>query len=373
MKGQRAYFSALTSMRGVAAIGVVFFHVLAMLPQLAQQVPPSLGMRGYLWVDFFFVLSGFVLAHSNAKRFQGSLSRAAYRSFVAARFARIFQAYIVVLALFVLLEFLARDAAVAKFGEEVRDVFFTGPYSPEALVSNVLMLQSLGIHDQLTWNMPGWSLSAEWLTYLLVPLLMCAYYGCSHRHCVLLAVMSIGGLAGLQYWLGRNDLDITHDFGALRCLLEVALGYALYRLRSIAALATFMGRDGVALLLLLAIPFGLYAGVPDIGIVCLFALSILALSLNEGRLQGFLSARPLLFLGVFSYSVYLVQWLLLRSAKLYLAIYLDTNPTAYFSAVSGWWFAASMILGSVLAGALLYRWVERPMQVRLRQAFLRRA
>jgi len=372
MKGQDGYFSALTSMRGVAAIGVVFFHVLAMLPQLAQQVPASLGMRGYLWVDFFFVLSGFVLAHSNGKRFEGSLGGAAYRSFVVARFARIFPAYIVVLALFVLLEFLARDAAVAKFGEEVRDVFFSGPYSPEALVSNILMLQSLGIHDQLTWNLPGWSLSAEWLTYLLVPLLFFAFYGCSRRACLLLAGVSIGGLAGLQYSLGRDDLDITYDFGVLRCLLEVVLGYALYRLRSIAALAVFLRYDGVTLLLLLAIPLGMYSGLPDIGIVCIFALSILALSLNEGRMQGFLSAPPLLFLGAISYSVYLVQWLLFRSAKLYLAIYLDTNPTAYFSTVSGWWFAVSMLVGSILAGALLYHWVERPMQTRLRQAFQRR-
>ncbi len=84
MNNRDVYFSALTSMRGVAALGVVLFHSLAILPQVAQQVPASFGMRGYLWVDFFFVLSGFVLAHSNGKRFEGSLTRVAYKSFMVA-------------------------------------------------------------------------------------------------------------------------------------------------------------------------------------------------------------------------------------------------------------------------------------------------
>ncbi len=367
MNSQTVYFSALTSMRGVAALGVVLFHSLAILPQVAQQVPASLGMRGYLWVDFFFVLSGFVLAHSNGKRFEGSLTPAAYRSFMVARFARIYPAYIVVLLLFVVLEFLARDAAVARFGEEVREIFFAGAYAPEALVSNILMLQSVGVHDQLTWNMPGWSLSAEWLVYLLVPLIFYLFYGCGYRACLVLVALSIGGLFGLQYSLDRDDLDITYDFGAVRCLLEVVLGYALYRLRPAGVLTRPLQGDLAGLLVLFAIPLGMYLGVPDVGIVCLFALVILVLSLNEGRVQQFFSARPLLFLGTISYSIYLVQWLLFRAVKLYLAIYLDTNPTVYFSPASGGLFVGSMIVGSIIMGGLLYRLVERPMHARLRR------
>ncbi len=136
MNNQNIYFSALTSMRGVAALGVVLFHSLAILPQVAQQVPALFSTRGYLWVDFFFVLSGFVLTHSNGKKFAGSFTPVAYKSFIVARFARIYPAYIVVLALFVLLEFLAQTAAIARFGEDIREAFFAGPYAPEALLRN---------------------------------------------------------------------------------------------------------------------------------------------------------------------------------------------------------------------------------------------
>lgn len=350
MSNRDVYFSALTSMRGVAALGVVLFHSLAILPQVAQQLPASLGMRGYLWVDFFFVLSGFVLAHSNGKRFEESLSPVAYKSFMIARFARIYPAYIVILALFVLLEFFAQSAAVSKFGEDVRDVFFAGPYAPEALLSNILMLQSMGVHDQLTWNMPGWSLSAEWLVYLIVPLIFVLLYSFGYWVCLTLTALSIGGLLGLQYVLGKNDLDITYDFGAVRCLLEVLLGYALYRLRSVGPLARPLQGDLMALLVLFAIPLGMYLGIPDVGVVCFFALTILSLSLNEGRVQQFFSARPLLFLGTISYSIYLVQWLLFRAVKLYFAIYLDTNPTAYFSPETGWFYVGSILTGSILMG-----------------------
>ncbi len=370
MNNQNIYFSALTSMRGVAALGVVLFHCLAILPQVAQQMPALFSTKGYLWVDFFFVLSGFVLAHSNGKKFAGSFAPVTYKSFIVARFARIYPAYIVVLALFVLLEFLAQTAAIARFGEDIREAFFAGPYAPEALLSNILMLQSVGVHDQLTWNMPGWSLSAEWLVYLLVPLIFYFFYGCGYWACVLLAALSIGGLLGLQYSLGRDDLDITYDFGALRCLLEVALGYALCRLRSVGALVDSLRGDMAALLVLFAIPLGMYLSIPDVGIVCLFALAIVVLSLNDGRVQAFFSVKPLLFIGTISYSIYLVQWLLFRAVKLYLAIYLDTNPAEYFSPSTGWIFVASIIVGSISMGGLLYWRVERPMHDRVRRTLL---
>src|SRR6188768_1996982 len=85
----------LTGLRGIGALWVLLFHW-AGLRQWGREAP-VLGF-GYLGVDLFFLLSGFVLTHVYLRRL--SLDWASYRQFLLLRFARIYPLYASVLLAF---------------------------------------------------------------------------------------------------------------------------------------------------------------------------------------------------------------------------------------------------------------------------------
>ena len=136
---QRTEISALTSLRGVAALTVLIFHVIP-------------GFRGYLAVDLFFLLSGFVLTHVYHEI---ELTWQSYFSFSKARLARIYPVHLMMLV--VLLPML-----------DTRPDFSSG-----GLLSSLLFMQSPW--HSICWNYASWSISAEWHSYLLFPILILNY------------------------------------------------------------------------------------------------------------------------------------------------------------------------------------------------------
>ena len=90
-------FLALDSLRGLLALFVVLFH----LPVDSHVRDLPLVMHGYLFVDYFFVLSGFVIAHSYGSRIEDGRQG---RDFLIKRVARVWPLHAVMLGLFVLLE-----------------------------------------------------------------------------------------------------------------------------------------------------------------------------------------------------------------------------------------------------------------------------
>ncbi len=135
-------FEALDSLRGVCAILVVMFH----MPVASHWRDWGLVQHGYLFVDYFFVLSGFVIAHAYAERLR--TSRDAGR-FMVRRLGRVWPLHVLMLAAFIGLE-LARvwfsiDAATP----------FTRDRSVEAIFTNLLLIQAFNIHPSLTWNGPS--------------------------------------------------------------------------------------------------------------------------------------------------------------------------------------------------------------------------
>jgi peptidoglycan/LPS O-acetylase OafA/YrhL len=58
-----AQIPSLTPLRGLAALFVVAFHLQFFIPNLHYEATVPAFLLGYVWVDFFFVLSGFIIAH----------------------------------------------------------------------------------------------------------------------------------------------------------------------------------------------------------------------------------------------------------------------------------------------------------------------
>jgi peptidoglycan/LPS O-acetylase OafA/YrhL len=157
----RPQLTALTTLRFVAALHVVLFHMwvtgeLTTGPGLFR----SFVSIGYIGVNFFFVLSGFILVYTYTRP-----SLDAPR-FWQARFARIYPAYAVSLLVSAPFFFYAVRSLHLPF------YAWSAQHLPVACIATLTLLQSWIPQGALTWNPVCWSLSVEAFFYLLFPVLL---------------------------------------------------------------------------------------------------------------------------------------------------------------------------------------------------------
>jgi peptidoglycan/LPS O-acetylase OafA/YrhL len=150
---------------------VVLFHFhFTPLPGVTEAVG-ALGpliTSGALGVDLFFVLSGFVIAYTYLDELGPALQIRATARFVWARACRLWPVYLLVLHLFG--AWLVVRAAVGPDGEiafqAVQPVLDVGQYLQQLLL---VQLWDEAYFDGASWVGSTWSISAEWLAYLLFP------------------------------------------------------------------------------------------------------------------------------------------------------------------------------------------------------------
>lgn len=106
MPAKPAHIPSLTPLRGIAAVLVIIYHTDSLLrAQHLGRLVYGTGFfaRGYLWVDFFFVLSGFIITHVYGDWFTPRISAAPLRNYLLARFARLYPLYLFALGVTVVL------------------------------------------------------------------------------------------------------------------------------------------------------------------------------------------------------------------------------------------------------------------------------
>ena len=360
----------LTPLRGIAALWVVFYHFSnEYLPQLDTKDFSHIIPKGYLAVDLFFLLSGFVLAHVYGT---GLESGRPFRfvPFIRARLARVYP-----LHLFVLIVFVSLTLAINGLqnpGQSSEPIPLTGERSLIALIANLFMLQ--GVHaGALSWNYPAWSISTEFMAYLAFPLLLPVVWRAGPRLRVALFVLLLGTLAGFSY--ATNDYFNQWD-GApavLRCLTEFLLGCVVYVTFGRSAggrnEGSILASDWIAFATLGLLLLLLQSNGPDIATVLLFALLIGVAVANEGRFAQLLNARPLVWLGEISYSLYLVQDLIkyATTESLAAAGLHQLQLSIPFSLM----LAGAMIVACLGVSTLTYRLVEEPARRYMKQGLRR--
>jgi peptidoglycan/LPS O-acetylase OafA/YrhL len=145
---------ALTSLRGIAAMWVVLYHYSAQcFPTLDATGYTHLIHKGYLAVDLFFMLSGFVMTHVYHRAFSKTVTQQHYWKFIVARIARVYPLHILVLLLFVVTAVTFHLAGGIALNHQ-DDIPMRGPESVLAFVANVFMLQGLDA-GQLSWLFQG--------------------------------------------------------------------------------------------------------------------------------------------------------------------------------------------------------------------------
>jgi len=375
-----AEFRTLTGLRIVAAVWVVLFHFhFTGLDgvDLVVQVLGPLVTSGALGVDLFFVLSGFVIAHTYLDKLGPALRLGHTARFFWARACRIWPAYLLLLHVFGLW-LLARlvwgsDPRIAF--QAVQPVVGWTEYLRQLVL---VQLWDAPYFDGVSWVGPTWSISAEWLAYLLFPVAALVFHRLRDLPVALLTAGSLALmtpiawaylLTGTPYHPWSWAVRVLCGFGAgvlahlaVRRLCEssgAAHGRPSLRVRRWAS--------AVAAALPLVIAAGLVAGEligPGRGGAVLVAFPVLvgALALAD-RGPAMWLARPCAVRGGrLSYSLYLVHIPMFEvfwTAQAHFPLHLGRS-TVLAHAVG-----AAVLAGTVPVAALVHRVVEEPARLRL--------
>jgi peptidoglycan/LPS O-acetylase OafA/YrhL len=309
---------ALTGLRGVAAMLVVVYHFWPPADISANWLKWTVG-RGYLWVDLFFVLSGYVIALNYGRLFAHGFSWSVFMGFLVRRFARIYPLYIVLLGA----QILYTITIYGGFKETDAWAAVTVTHPALDIPANLFLVQSLGISRSIINQ--AWSISTEFAAYLCFPIFVALIISAALRYVAMIGVLAITLLAVVAatvihdgaYHSGRLDAyDGTHLAPLMRCTGGFLLGMLTFRIGSMPVLTSFASRDSVGLLILTALFGALSIGAPDLAVVVLFPAVILCLSRNLGVAAG-IFANPVTYcLGLWSYAVYLLHPLLQRPRDL---------------------------------------------------------
>ena len=160
----KPYITTLTPLRGIAALLVLIFHSnLMVMPFHSSNVN---FMSGWLWVDFFFVLSGFIIFYVYGESFKQSITTASYWKYIKARFARVYP-----LHFFTLIWCLVCAIVIIHYANGLHP-FFGDMLNPYGAIPSLLFIQSLGLYGAAPLNTPSWSLSTEWWVYMIFPLMV---------------------------------------------------------------------------------------------------------------------------------------------------------------------------------------------------------
>lgn len=342
MTARPQQLDGLTAARGLAAWMVVLFHIRSGMPWLPEGVMRVLD-KGYLSVDFFFLLSGFVIYLSAHEAFLAEGAHAV-PAFLRRRLARIYPLYGAMLALTILFAALLTTSG--------RD---TNGYPWAELPLHMLMLQNWGFTDALSWNHPAWSISTEMAAYLLFPLIVLVTpISRAPRRALICGIgASIAIMASWLHLAGLGDLgqDIPH-FGLVRCLFEFSAGCMLCALW-LKSEGAGRGAYAIAAMLISGAALGwavdgrneLWA-FPAITACVIFLIA----KASRGRLSS-VAMRPLVWLGEISCATYLSHFMLFIWFKITLVR--DAND------ISPPMIALFLLL-TLAASAILYHAVEKP-------------
>jgi peptidoglycan/LPS O-acetylase OafA/YrhL len=293
---------ALTGVRALAAFWVFFYHLkpwwISLFPEQDSLFNFVFGC-GYLGVDVFFVLSGYILTYKYADSI-ADFTPTDYYNFILKRFARIYPVHIFTLSLLLLfyLYFLFQGNSFTN-----HDRFSLGGF-----IKSALLVHAWDAPIDKYWNDVSWSVSSEWLVYIGFPLFALLAHKIKGLTDLILILLLAGLVNATMYAV--FDYPGNMAYGMSRILAGFAIGCAFARFNGWPLSPHTLGALALLILLtilLFAIPlqnndYNLVVWLPPI-----FGVLIFCLSHGSGVLIRVLSSKIMRYLGEVSYSLYLVH------------------------------------------------------------------
>ena len=332
-------FQALDSLRGLAALAIAVFHYVD-------------GWGGYLAVDFFLVLSGFVLSHS----YLYSDKPVGPAAFISHRIARLYPLHLFTLATFVATYYLVWNRL---------------PWYPDGTLftfaQHLTLTQNVGLNPSgLTFNYPSWSISVEfWVNVLFI------FFVTKTTKSATLLVISLLCLLVIYAQTGHLDTHADNYFsflnsGLLRGISSFLLGVIAYRAylayrQSSKTISRITALELACIIGIFFVVFFREEKLSSLDFLApfLFTLTVFTFALERGQIARRISF--LKYLGEISYSVYLNQISVLLLVR-HLTQDLDLPRGVTF---------AAYLCALLVFSHLTYRFLEKPLRAKGRDFFAR--
>jgi peptidoglycan/LPS O-acetylase OafA/YrhL len=346
----------LDSLRALAAIGVVALHYknhfdVAPLPALMG----PFYRNGEMLVDFFFVLSGFVLARA----YWNDRRSATFARNVRERIARMYPLHLATLCAVAVMQWML----VNRLSAPPFVYLFNDAYD---FVVSALLLNRTGLERGLSFNGPSWSISTEFVVNILFLAAIALPRNVLRAVLAALFAMLLAGI--LQGGLIEKLAVSATMQDMLRTIVGFCCGVALYRLHSHWAPRIAFHRgfaDGLAI----AAAYIFLCHVTQSELSLLLHMAVAAIcfpalivgTIHGGMVRWVLTLPPLVYLGTISYSIYLVHFPLQLAVHLASVAFLVQMP--YGSAL----FMAGFFLAVIGLASITYYLIEVPGKKLLRR------
>jgi peptidoglycan/LPS O-acetylase OafA/YrhL len=336
----RRELTDLTSLRAFFALWVFAYHI-NLHAQFAPLLGPFAGLitHGYLGVDGFFILSGLILARVD----QQARRPAEILRFWGKRLARLYPVHLIIILLLASMFYGGISLGIAP-RQATR-------FSLGELAQHLLLIQGWGFSHQWAWNYQSWSISTEWAGYLLFPALIAVATFMPGLVAIFFLPLCFFCLGAVS--MEFHGLNLTFGSSLLRFFPEFIAGIATARI--VPDLADEYPNTAIALTGLLVV-----AGFSLTGSDAMMVAGIwlilwgLAMQGDAQKPATIGRIRPLHWLGVISYSIYMsfapVE-LLVAQAFRHFALKPEANIVLY---------CAVMIALTLILGAILHYSIELP-------------
>ncbi len=318
-------------MRGIFALWVLGYHLRSLHP-VPMPDPFGILLRGYLGVDFFFLLSGFVLAGAYGGR---DYNLRNVCRFAVMRVGRMYPLHLAVIIVCLIAAWLLGN-----------------PHSWRRIIVEGSLVQNWpGVTVPLrSINGPSWTISVELLANLLLAAAGWFPLRVNRFFAVVIGLVAYGSIMAIAVQHdGVLDLSMANSATPFyRCFSEFVIGVLLFRWRN-----TGSYLSGTALSILSAITIGaIISNISDRIVVSLLAILILGIAANNGNLLRFLESRPIYFLGKISFSVYLVHLPVLYAVSfLVMRTSLSVTPVLVL-------YVVGTVLITIGVSSLTYKYIE---------------
>ena len=295
-------------MRGVAAMMVVLLHSRSQFHSLFYfgQSYSQLITLGGIWVDYFFILSGFVLSHAYCRNFKTAVKASAYFQYLIARVGRLYPLHLATLLVCVIGLYLGFMNPNHPAGSLWQSAFLVHGISADRITS-------------IGWNEPSWTISHEFWTALILPLFFPILFRLRLLGLVVSCLLSFTVIAVVMIYLRPLPVPLGIVIW-IKCIGEFGVGAAIYfmvRGEFIAEIKTKMLASALCLLpiVLVAMPERFTSTGHEIAVIASFPVMIFLLANQKFSPLPLLLTRPFVLLGELSYSIYLNHFVLLITFK----------------------------------------------------------
>ncbi|MGE6472844.1 acyltransferase family protein [Serratia proteamaculans] len=340
---------ALTSLRFFAALGVFMTHYSQLYLNSQNNIIKTLSpifSEGYIWVGFFFILSGFIISYSQDKKTAAD----SVSVYIKKRFARIYPIHILVFIFFIL-----------YFYNSLPDMNQRSP------LINIFLLQSWVPETNAFWgyNAVSWSLSVE--VFFYVAFLPLAMLNDKYLIYLLTILLSILLASHLHQFDTRDKMVWFYYINPASRLVDFVTGMLLYRLyKRNEKIKKLIQKNGTAyeLLSIIIMCVFLYGAIRwqfdkswryDVYYILPMSFIIFVFSFHSGKLSKTLSHRPLVFLGEISFCLYVTHQLTIS------ILYSKIEPLLKITEFSKYCtLLIPFLFFSILISAILHLTYEKP-------------